>query len=69
MNELKLQRHFETLRRFMLFKDGEFAQVLSDGLFDMVSLLAGWLAGWLSGCLAGWLSGWLAAIRLLYIST
>merc|ERR1719322_228611 len=36
MNDLQLLRHFETLRKFLLLEDGEFSQVFSDGLFEMI---------------------------------
>ena len=35
--ELNLGAHFEALRRFLLMEDGEFAQSLSDLLFEKVS--------------------------------
>ncbi|XP_034031966.1 gamma-tubulin complex component 6 isoform X2 [Thalassophryne amazonica] len=35
--ELRLERHFETLRHFLLMEDGEFAQSLSDLLFEKLS--------------------------------
>ena len=36
--ELNLGAHFEALRHFLLMEDGEFAQSLSDLLFEKVSL-------------------------------
>ena len=35
--ELNLGAHFEALRHFLLMEDGEFAQSLSDLLFEKVS--------------------------------
>lgn len=35
--ELRLESHFEALRHFLLMEDGEFAQSLSDLLFEKVS--------------------------------
>lgn len=35
--ELRLEAHFEALRHFLLMEDGEFAQSLSDLLFEKVS--------------------------------
>lgn len=35
--ELGVERHFEALRHFLLMEDGEFAQSLSDLLFEKVS--------------------------------
>lgn len=35
--ELQLEAHFEALRHFLLMEDGEFAQSLSDLLFEKVS--------------------------------
>jgi len=35
MTDLKLMSHFKCLRSFVLMKDGQFSQVLSDGLFEM----------------------------------
>ncbi|XP_077373502.1 gamma-tubulin complex component 6 isoform X2 [Festucalex cinctus] len=32
--ELRVERHFEALRHFLLMEDGEFAQLLSDRLFE-----------------------------------
>uniref|UniRef100_A0A8C4QNZ8 Gamma-tubulin complex component 6 n=1 Tax=Eptatretus burgeri TaxID=7764 RepID=A0A8C4QNZ8_EPTBU len=32
--DLKIEKHFETLQHFLLLEDGEFAQSLSDQLFD-----------------------------------
>lgn len=34
--ELSLEKHFEALRHFLLMEDGEFAQSLSDLLFEKV---------------------------------
>lgn len=34
--ELQLEAHFEALRHFLLMEDGEFAQSLSDLLFEKV---------------------------------
>lgn len=34
--DLKVERHFEVLRHFLLMEDGEFAQSLSDLLFEKV---------------------------------
>ncbi|XP_029473252.1 gamma-tubulin complex component 6 [Rhinatrema bivittatum] len=36
--ELKMEKHFEALRHFLLMEDGEFAQSLSDLLFDKLGL-------------------------------
>lgn len=36
--ELGVERHFEALRHFLLMEDGEFAQSLSDLLFEKVRL-------------------------------
>lgn len=36
--ELHLETHFEALRHFLLMEDGEFAQSLSDLLFEKVAL-------------------------------
>lgn len=36
--ELGVERHFEALRHFLLMEDGEFAQSLSDLLFEKVTL-------------------------------
>lgn len=36
--ELHLDTHFEALRHFLLMEDGEFAQSLSDLLFEKVTL-------------------------------
>lgn len=36
--ELGVERHFEALRHFLLMEDGEFAQSLSDLLFEKVKL-------------------------------
>lgn len=36
--ELHLEAHFEALRHFLLMEDGEFAQSLSDLLFEKVIL-------------------------------
>lgn len=36
--ELGVERHFEALRHFLLMEDGEFAQYLSDLLFEKVLL-------------------------------
>ncbi|TNN76009.1 Gamma-tubulin complex component 6 [Liparis tanakae] len=38
--ELGVERHFEALRHFLLMEDGEFAQSLSDLLFEKVKLLS-----------------------------
>lgn len=35
--ELRLEAHFEALRHFLLMEDGEFAQSLSDLLFEKVT--------------------------------
>lgn len=35
--ELGVEKHFETLRHFLLMEDGEFALSLSDQLFEKVS--------------------------------
>lgn len=35
--ELNVEKHFEALRHFLLMEDGEFAQSLSDLLFEKVS--------------------------------
>lgn len=34
--DLRVERHFEALRHFLLMEDGEFAQSLSDLLFEKV---------------------------------
>lgn len=34
--ELNVEKHFEALRHFLLMEDGEFAQSLSDLLFEKV---------------------------------
>lgn len=39
--ELHLETHFEALRHFLLMEDGEFAQSLSDLLFEKVILRLG----------------------------
>lgn len=39
--ELHLETHFEALRHFLLMEDGEFAQSLSDLLFEKVTLRCG----------------------------
>lgn len=39
--ELRLESHFEALRHFLLMEDGEFAQSLSDLLFEKVSPVQG----------------------------
>lgn len=39
--ELRLESHFEALRHFLLMEDGEFAQSLSDLLFEKVSPVHG----------------------------
>lgn len=36
--ELGVERHFEALRHFLLMEDGEFAQSLSDLLFEKVMI-------------------------------
>lgn len=36
--ELHLETHFEALRHFLLMEDGEFAQSLSDLLFEKVGV-------------------------------
>lgn len=36
--ELRLEAHLEALRHFLLMEDGEFAQSLSDLLFEKVTL-------------------------------
>lgn len=36
--ELEVEGHFEALRHFLLMEDGEFAQSLSDRLFEKVKL-------------------------------
>lgn len=36
--ELEVEHHFEALRHFLLMEDGEFAQSLSDLLFEKVRL-------------------------------
>lgn len=36
--ELRLEAHLEALRHFLLMEDGEFAQSLSDLLFEKVAL-------------------------------
>lgn len=42
--ELHLETHFEALRHFLLMEDGEFAQSLSDLLFEKVALRhAAWI--------------------------
>lgn len=37
--ELNVEKHFEALRHFLLMEDGEFAQSLSDLLFEKVFAL------------------------------
>lgn len=37
--ELGVEKHFETLRHFLLMEDGEFALSLSDQLFEKVQFL------------------------------
>lgn len=37
--ELNVEKHFEALRHFLLMEDGEFAQSLSDLLFEKVFVL------------------------------
>lgn len=39
--ELGAEGHFEALRHFLLMEDGEFAQSLSDLLFEKVKLCSG----------------------------
>lgn len=39
--KLGLEGHFEALRHFLLMEDGEFAQSLSDLLFEKVKLRPG----------------------------
>lgn len=41
--ELGVEGHFEALRHFLLMEDGEFAQSLSDRLFEKVKLCSGLL--------------------------
>lgn len=36
--ELGVEKHFEALRHFLLMEDGEFAQSLSDLIFEKVML-------------------------------
>lgn len=38
--ELGVERHFEALRHFLLMEDGEFAQSLTDLLFEKVKLFS-----------------------------
>lgn len=40
--ELHLETHFEALRHFLLMEDGEFAQSLSDLLFEKVTKTWSW---------------------------
>lgn len=47
--ELRLETHFEALRHFLLMEDGEFAQSLSDLLFEKVTTAVGVLS-WLACC-------------------
>lgn len=37
--EIGVEKHFEVLRHFLLMEDGEFAQSLSDRLFEKVMFL------------------------------
>lgn len=37
--ELRLMDHLKTLRRYLLMENGDFAQILSDMLFEKVSLM------------------------------
>lgn len=37
--ELGVEKHFETLRHFLLMEDGEFALSLSDQLFEKVGCI------------------------------
>lgn len=59
--ELRLEAHLEALRHFLLMEDGEFAQSLSDLLFEKVALGPG------QGDGLPWV-GWPAQDRALLLS-
>lgn len=47
--EIGVEKHFEVLRHFLLMEDGEFAQSLSDLLFERVIYLSIFSSGVLVG--------------------